>query len=192
MHMAHQQHPDQRYLQGIVNGDSTIIEEIYSKYSNSILKLVQKHHGTAEDARDVFQDSIIVILKKARQSDFQLTSSFLTYFYAVCRNVWWKILKKNHSNTVTIEPELGLMDNGDIEEAVLRRERHQFYLSKLATLSGSCRQILELHMEGKRVKEIVKIMGLSSESYARKRKFNCKEQLLKSIKEDAIYQELIN
>ena len=189
--MAHQQHPDQRYLQGIVDGDSSVIEEIYSKFSASILKLVQQNNGTMEDARDVFQESIIILLKKAKKGDFYLTSSFLTYFYAVCRNVWWKMLKKNHNNTVTIEPELGLMDSSDIEADVLKRERHQFYLKKLETLSASCRQVLELHIQGKRIREIVQIMGFSSEGYARKRKFKCKEQLLNRIKQDALYAEFV-
>ena len=39
--------------------------------------------------------------------------------------------------------------------------------------------------------EIVEIMKYSSVSYAKKRKFQCKEKLIKLISNDASYQELI-
>ncbi len=187
--MAQLEHKDQKYLEGIKNGDSKILEEIYVNYAPAILKLVKQNNGTAEDARDVIQESLIIVLKKVRNSDLKLTSTFLTYFYSICRHVWWKMLKKNKRTTVTIEGELGLIDSTDIEKEIIQRERHQFYLKKMEELSAGCRQILRLYIEGKRMKEIVAIMGFKSEGYARKRKFKCKEKLLNRIKNDAYYVE---
>ncbi|MGB0839363.1 MAG: RNA polymerase sigma factor [Chitinophagales bacterium] len=189
--MTHQEHPDQRLIHGIVKGDAKILEEIYSKYSSAIFKLVKQNNGTKEDARDVIQDGLIIVFKKARNDNLILTSSFLTYFFAVCRHIWWKKLKNKSNQTVTLEQDLRLIDETDIEKAIQTQERHQFYLSKLAELSPGCQKVLQFYAEGKRMKEIVTLMGFKSEVYARKRKFKCKEQLMNRIKQDPKYKELI-
>lgn len=190
--MAQSLHPDYIYIKGIASSDSKILEEIYEKYSKAIIKLVLDNNGTIDDAQDVIQESLIIIFKKAKKGDFQLTSSFLTYFYAIARNVWWKMLKKKKTNEVSIDENLALIDSSDVEEAILYREKHNFYLSNLKKLSESCRQILELHIAGKKMKEVVTIMGFNSVGYARKRKFKCKEQLINLIEKDSRYSEFID
>ena len=189
--MTQAQHPDHIYIEGIASNNSKILEEIYQKYSKAILKLVTNNNGTVDDAKDVIQESLIIIYKKAQDQEFKLTSSFFTYFYAIARHVWWKMLRKNKANEVSIDENLGLIEESNVETAILKREKHNFYLSKLDALGEQCRQLLQYHTQGKRVKEIVQLMGFSSEGYARKRKFKCKEQLIKLIKKDQKYQEFI-
>jgi RNA polymerase sigma factor (sigma-70 family) len=181
---------DLRYIKGVLKGDSKILEEIYEKYGAAIFKMVTNNKGTTDDVQDVIQEAIIIVYKNVKKKDFKLTSSFFTYFYAICRNVWRKILKQNTKHTVTFIDNLELIDDTNIEQAIIKRERHKLYLKKLNELSASCRQILELQMAGKRMKEIVVIMGFKSEGYARKRKFQCKENLLKKIKQDDRFLEL--
>jgi RNA polymerase sigma factor (sigma-70 family) len=184
-------HPDYIYIEGIASSDSKILDIIYKKYSKAILKLVLDNNGTLEDAKDVIQESLIIIYKKTKDKEFQLTSSFLTYFYAVSRHVWLKMLSKKNLGEVSINDNLGLIDDNNVENAILKREKHVFYLDKLQELSAGCRQILNLHIEGKKAKEIVAIMGFKSENYARKRKSKCKEQLINRIKQDSKYEEFI-
>lgn len=181
---------DFRYIKGISEGNSKVLEEIYAKYGDAIFKMVTENKGTANDTQDVIQESIIIIYKNSKKADFKLTSSFFTYFYAICRNIWRKKIKQNIKHTVTFIDNLELIDDTNIERAIIKRERHQFYLQKLSELSASCRQILELQMSGKRMKEIVVIMGFKSVGYARKRKFQCKEKLLNKIKQDVRFAEL--
>ncbi len=188
--MATPKESDLRYLKGILKGNSKVLEEIYEKYGAAVFKMVTTNNGTINDVKDVMQESIIIIYKNTKKDSFKLTSSFFTYFYAVCRNVWLKILKENTKHTVTFIGDLELIDDTNIEQSIIKRERHQFYLKKLSELSASCRQVLELQMAGKRMKEIATIMGFKSEGYARKRKFQCKENLLNRIKQDVRFTEL--
>lgn len=188
--MTKRKESDLQYIKGVLEGDSKILEEIYKEFGDAIFKMVVNNKGTTDDVQDVMQEGIIIIYKNAKKDNFRLTSSFFTYFYAICRNVWWKILKQNTKHTVTFIDQMELIDDTNIEEAIIERERHQFYMKKLSELSASCRQILELQMSGKRMKEIVKIMGFKSEGYARKRKYQCKENLLSRIKQDVRFAEL--
>jgi len=188
---AQQQHADQFYIDGLIKGDTVILNKIYEKYSSAIFKFVQQNNGTIDDAKDVIQESLIVIYKKVKHTDFELTSNFFTFFYAICRNIWFKILRKQKHKIDDVDGDLGLADNANIEESIFMKERHQFYLKKLKELSASCRQILQLHIDGKKIKEIVQIMGFSSVNYASKRKSKCKEQLVNRISEDADFVEFV-
>ena len=106
------------YIQGLITGDERILKEIYSKYSLAITEFVQRYNGTREDARDVMQEGLIIVYKKVQQPDFTLKSSFFTFFYAVCRNVWLKILSRKKLKTVTIEGNLGLIDDANVVQAL--------------------------------------------------------------------------
>lgn len=189
--MPTEQHADQFYIDGLIKGDTTILTKIYEKYSSAIFKFVQQNSGTIDDAKDVIQESLIVIYKKVKHTDFELTSNFFTFFYAICRNIWFKMLRKRKHKMDDVDGDLGLADNANIEEAIFMKERHRFYLSKLNELSVGCRQILQLHIEGKKIKEIVQIMGFSSVNYASKRKSKCKEQLVNRISGDADFVEFV-
>lgn len=67
-----QQHPDQKYILGLISGDPEILDEIYQKYSKAIFKLVRDNNGSTQDAQDVIQESLIIVYKKARDKNFKL------------------------------------------------------------------------------------------------------------------------
>lgn len=185
-------HADQRLIEGIAKGDYKILEEIYSKYSTAILKMVREKNGTPDDAKDVMQEGLIIIYKKSRDADFTLTSSFFTFFYSVCRNIWWRMLQKNSKKQLdSIDDNLHIDSDVDIEKEILETERHQFYLQKMKELSAGCRKLLELFLEGKTMREITSLLNFGSEGYARKRKYKCKEQLLNRVKKDSNFEELL-
>jgi len=187
--MTKKQHKDYRYIEGLMQHNYQVVEEIYAKHSKAIVKLVCQNSGTKDDAKDVIQESLIIIYQKAKQIDFNLTSNFSTFFYGVCRNVWWRTLKKNKYKISDIEGEIHLVDDININKEIDEKERYQFYLKKLNELTDGCRQILQLHFDGKKIKEIVNIMGLSSVSYASKRKHKCKARLIELIETDASFLE---
>jgi hypothetical protein len=47
-----------------------------------------------------------------------------------------------------------------------------------------------LFLAGIPLKEIANILGFKSEQYAKKRKYQCKEKLVDSIKSDPVYKKL--
>lgn len=183
---------DYRYIKGLIQHDHKIIEEIYAKYSKAILKMTRQNNGSNDDAKDVIQESLIIIYQKAKKGDFVLTSSFFSFFYGVCRNVWLKTLRKNKYKTTEIKGDTMLIDDINISEELNNKQRYEFYIKKLNELGEGCRQILQLHFDGKKIKEIVRIMGLSGERYASSRKHKCKNQLIKLIEKDTIFSEFIS
>ena len=176
-------------LEGIRKGESKAINSLYEKYYPGIKKYVESNSGGEDDAMDIFQDATMVLYKKLKDPDFELTSSAYTFLYAVARNLWLKVLKKRRTQGVTSDTENVSTSEEEIENAIFQKEKYDLFRKKLNQLGEGCQQILRLFFDGKSMKEISTIMSIS-EKYARKRKFQCKEKLIDSIKSDPVYREL--
>lgn len=179
------------YIKGILQGDAKLVNEIYEKYHKAILKLVETNRGTPDDARDVFQEGLMLIYQKAQQPNFKLTSSFFTYFYAVCRNIWSNRSRKKSFGEVTLSDEMKSMVVDDSPSAIEQNEQYVLYRRKFLELGADCQQLLNLFLKKVSLKEIAEQLGLSSVGYAKKKKFKCKEKLIRLIQQDASYQELV-
>ena len=77
---------DKQYIKGLQTQDRKIIRTIYENFAEPISKYVLKNGGTMDDAKDVFQDAILVLIEKAQSPDFELKSKFYTYFFSVNYN----------------------------------------------------------------------------------------------------------
>ena len=91
---------DEAIIEGLRLRSDYIIKYIYQELFPTIKYLVVKNSGNEEDAEDIFQDSLIVIFKKIRDNQLELSSSFRTYLYSVSRNLWLQKLNKRRNNFV--------------------------------------------------------------------------------------------
>ena len=91
-----------KILKGIFENDTKVVEYVYDKYFNAIKSYVIGNGGTKEDAWDIFQDGIIIIYEQIKNKDLEIKSSFMTYFFTICKYQWLKILRdKNKKNMAT-------------------------------------------------------------------------------------------
>lgn len=185
-------HIDQRLIKGIARNDRAVMTEIYERFLGKIIAFVEQNSGSEADARDLFQEALIAIFSKARKGELELSSSFYTYLYAVCRNLWLKKLRKNKGKEVTLDPELVSSDERASELDLDEQDRMRLYRAKFSLLGEDCRKLLQLFFEGISMSEIAAKLGFASEGYAKKRKFQCKQKLVTAIQSDPLYKELIN
>lgn len=178
------------FLGGIAHNDPTILEIIYQKYLPMIVDFVRKNSGTELEARDIFQDGLIVIYQKIKKGGFQLTSSFSTYLFSVCRFIWLRELKKKCRQETSLEelPETAVFP--DFENEWLENQKQSLFQSKLSSLSADSQKVLNMFFNKKSLNEIAEAMGYT-QAYAKRKKFKAKEQLVALIKQDQMYQALI-
>ena len=81
-------------LEGLAASDKRAIETIYRENFNMVQSLVINNNGSADDAKDVFQEAMIVLYEKARSGTFELNCLIKTYIYSVCRRLWLKRLQQ--------------------------------------------------------------------------------------------------
>ena len=74
-------------LDGVARGDANSLERLYRDYFPMVLNMVVQHNGTEDEAKDVFQEAVIVLYDKVKQGGFELTSQLKTYLYSICRRL---------------------------------------------------------------------------------------------------------
>lgn len=181
---------NKEYIEGLLSQDNAVLERIYQDFSGRIRFHIEKRGGTAEDAKDVFQDALLVIYQKAQMPDFELTAGFYTYLYSVCHFIWDRKKKKKSNNTVTIPEDERLTLDEDIERDIIKREKQKVFKDNLAKLGEICRKILRLFFLGKSMTEIAEAASLENEHTARTRKYRCAKQLEKLVQSDVRYREI--
>lgn len=177
---------NQAYLEGIRQGKSEVIQIIYHKYGKAIVHLVETKGGTREDAKDVLQEGMMLMYQKAKDPNFEISTSFLTYFYAVCRNIWLNKLRNRRVKEVTFDHKmLSMVEEVDVSEAEIEQnEQYYLYRKKFLSLGKDCQKILDLFLKKVSMADIMQEMGFSSINYTKKRKFMCKKKLIELINKD--------
>ena|ERR1035437_1159297 len=182
-------------LNGILRNDTIILQFIYKNFYSKINFFIKKNSGDDDDANDVFQEAIIIIFRKLKANELVLDCTFETYLYSVCRFLWLKQLDKRKVEKEKIkdnhEYNEDLYDDG-LEKVADLNERYKLYQKHFTNLGKDCQKVLQLYFDKVPLKNIAQIMGFKSEKYAKKRKFKCKEYLIKSIKQDLEYNKILS
>ncbi len=180
-------------IEGIKKKDNAVMEYIYQKYYPPILLLITRNQGTPEDAKDIFQETIIVIYRKLRDDGkIVLTCSFSTYLYSVARNLWLNQLRRKRIEPEKLSEITDFMDiDPDIPGFGESETRRKIFQKHFLRLPRDCQDILRLSLENIPQKEIASKLGFKSENYVKKRKHYCREMLIKSIKKDPLYKDLM-
>lgn len=174
---------DQKIIQLLreKNQDSAFLR-LYKNYP-SVEKLIRSKGGTKEDAKDIFQEALLVFYEKISTSDFKLTSTISTYLYSVCRFLWKDQMNKKKINTTTLENE---NFSSDVENELLlyleKENKFKQIENALSQLGEKCLKILTLFYYKKvRMKIIAQQLGLTSEKAAKTQKYKCLEQAKENI-----------
>jgi RNA polymerase sigma factor (sigma-70 family) len=178
---------DEAILEGLRLRSDYIINFTYKEFYPLIKFLVTGNGGAEEDAEDIFQDGIVTLYNKIILNQLVLTSSFKTYMYSVCRNLWLQKLTKRKAifdKLEDVEKYIDLpkdmLQEASIEETEMQRIIQMHYLS----LPDDCQRVLKLFIKKMPIREIAGIMGFKTENYARTRKYLCKQDLKKRVSND--------
>jgi len=185
-------HTDQEYIDALLNNDASLIEEIYQQWHKDVLNFVKKNNGNEQDADDLFQESLMAIIRRARKEKLVLTVPFGGYFYFIYRGKWLDKLQKRGKEQV-IKKEFGRYSEESETlafETIFGDDRRKLYQKHFEQLSDSCRQILRLSFEKLSRKQIMERLGYASENSVNQRIHRCKGKLFQLIKQDPTYEGL--
>ena len=180
-------------LKGIREKDNEVLHYIYQKNYPAIKKHIVNNNGNAQDAKDIFQDIIVILYNKSKNSEFNLDCDLSTFLYSICKLLWLKELRKKKDEKANIK-ELKELQNykDDIIESDVVSEKYAIYYKYINKLGYDCQKVLRLFYDGVNTKEIANIMGYKNEHIVRSKKFRCKEKLLKWIRMDLNFKSRKN
>jgi RNA polymerase sigma factor (sigma-70 family) len=168
-------------LKGLAKNDRQAVETIYSRHFGMVQSLIINNNGSSEDARDIFQEAMIVLYERSRTADFELQCQLKTYLYSVCRRLWLKRLNqaqryipqlKGMEDTVPVEE--------DIEGHEQRNNEFQMMEKALLGLGEPCKSLLEaFYLQKKNMSEIAGSFGYTNPENAKNQKYKCLIRLRK-------------
>jgi len=177
---------DTDIIDGIRKQDNRILNWLYDSCFEMIRDHLRKNSGSDDDVHEVLQETVVILYKQVTGDGFSLTTDLKGYVYGVARNVWNAQLRYR-SRLVALESDPA--DHTAAEEmndAILER----IVARSFALLGEDCQMVLNLYGEGSSYEEIARRMGFRNETYARRKKYLCKEALMEIIKTDPEYQDL--
>ena len=186
---------DESILSGLKEKRAESIRYLYREYFPLAKSIVEKNSGTYEDAEDVFQDGIIVLYQKILSGPLNLNCSLKTFFFSICRNIWmqrldrkWRLLYQDDLVSESVEDYDAIPI--DINEEKLEKTR--LYQLHFLSLPADCQKILKMFLSSTSLKEISECMGFKDVSYAKTRKYLCKNMLRKKILKDPRYKMFLH
>jgi len=172
---------EQLLLKGLAQNDRKAIETIYKQHYGMVQSLILNNNGSVDDAKDIFQEALIVLYEKARSENFELNCLIKTYVYSVSRRLWLKRLQ--HSQKFSSEVE-SLEETVAVEEDLEMHEQrnNEFILMEKAmhSLGEPCRSLLEsYYIHKKSMMQIAGDFGYTNAENAKNQKYKCLMRLKK-------------
>ncbi|MBL7713543.1 MAG: sigma-70 family RNA polymerase sigma factor [Chitinophagaceae bacterium] len=168
---------------------------LYNAYFDVVLRHVLHNSGTKDDAEDLFQEIMIVLVHKIRDDNFRLSASLKTYVLAIGKNLWLKSLSNKARQRRHQDPAAAAYYsklNAAIEQEKYYKSKLQQYLYKI---SNHCQDFIDdVFFKGKSLDQIKEEYGYTSRLNAANQKYKCMEQIrrVKSTDTAGPGQELKN
>ncbi len=168
-------------LQGLARNDRKAVETIYKENYGTVQSLIINNNGTADDAKDIFQEAMIVLYEKARSGTFELNCLIKTYVYSVARRLWLKRLQQaNRYNGEISGSEAAVPVEDDIGEHARRDAEFEMMEKAILSLGEPCKSLLEaFYLQKRNMQEIATSFGYTNAENAKTQKYKCLVRLKK-------------
>jgi RNA polymerase sigma factor (sigma-70 family) len=167
-------------LQGLAKSDKKAVETIYKDNFNVVQALIINNNGTSEDAKDIFQEAMVVLYEKVQTGTFELNCQIRTFLYSVSRRLWLKrlilqnrfSLSEGHENIAAVENEVEEHEKRQMEFTLMERA--------MQSLGEPCKSLLEaFYLKKRSMQEIAANFGYTNAENAKNQKYKCLLRLKK-------------
>jgi RNA polymerase sigma-70 factor, ECF subfamily len=170
---------DRTLIESAQAGDRSAFELLVQRYDRQVLRLALNVVGSAEDARDVYQEAFLKIYRNLRS--FRFECAFYTWIYRIVTNICLDHLRRRRSHPEDQPPVLRPVSfekrhdgdffdrqqgtHSDPEREVLGHEIGRKVQSALQALSPRERMVFEMrHYQGMKLRDIGEALGTTEET----------------------------
>ena len=164
---------------------------VYKLHFSQVNHFVIANNGSEDDARDVFQEALVVLYHKLGNPEFSLTCKVGTYLYSVSRFLWLKKIRQQNAHFVNRsedwENSIPVEEDG---EWMGREERLQQMEKALSGLGEPCKTLIEdFYINNLSMVEIADKFGYTNPDNAKTQKYKCMMRLKKLFFKDLSHAE---
>lgn len=173
---------EEDYIRGFKENDQQSIRFLYKLHFPMVLNFIVNNNGSEEEAKDIYQETFIVLFNNLQNPDFVLDCQLKTYIYSIVRRMWLNELKSKKQNVGDIfDVEGFVLVSKDEETEFIERDRNfkQMELS-LGELGEPCSTILtDFYINKMNMSDICEKMGYTNPENAKNQKYKCLVRLRK-------------
>lgn len=159
------------------------IVELYKTAFPEVAAFVRKMGGSLTEAKDIFQDALVIYYEKNSETGFIPDQGHTYYLKGISRYLWYKKFREAKLNVpLTDETFMQL----EVEEPKISSKLLHFL-----ELSGKrCLELLSaFYYEQLNMKEVAQRFGFSGERSATAQKFKCLEKVREAVREQTLNKE---
>ena len=162
--------------------NSTLFTLLYKNFYGMVKTIVTSYKGNEDDAKDVFQDMMIILIREIETGKFDETKNIKNYLYTISKNLYLNSLKKHNKlvaydsapDVLEVESEIAYHENNQKNEELVK--------NIIAQLGQTCYEILKgIIFEKKKQEEIAEELGLQDRRVVKTYKNRCKKKLIELL-----------
>ncbi|MEM7107021.1 MAG: sigma-70 family RNA polymerase sigma factor [Bacteroidota bacterium] len=177
---------DNEIFEKICKGDEKTLEYLYKKYYRMMTKMVISNSGSEQEAKDIYQEALVVFWQKSVSGKLVLTSKISTYIYSICQNLWRKELDRKRRLSHEEKDSTEYADHDKVERAKIINEC-------INQLGETCRRILMYYyFDGLSMQDIADHLGFANTNTAKTKKYKCKKKLDELVKAQYSEQDFLD
>ena len=184
------EYTDSEIIECLRNRQSYVVCYLSDRYLPMIRLMVTQLGGTSEDAKDIFQEGLMIMLEKIDNKEFALTCKFKTFLYCVCENLWKSSIVKRKAAVNYFNRRINDDDDNDFTELMDNRLYEEIFREVFEKLDTVGKTILKLYWEEMSPQEIADKLGYSY-GYVRKKKCEAQTELIARVKEHPDYKKIM-
>jgi len=173
---------DQKLWTALRLDNAQAIRHIYSQYFHIWLSWMTTRGGHRADGEDIFQEAVLVLINKSKDTEFKLTAQVNTLLMTICKRMWYKKLERQPS-TVELDTE---QDNQvEFGQEIIEEQEQKEQLFKrmneaLRKLGEPCASILKsYYIDQKSMLDIAVEFNYTNADNAKNQKYKCMNRLKK-------------
>ncbi len=174
--------PDKQLIFQLISADDRLVDAsfayLHKTMFHRITRFVLDNNGTASDAKDLFQDGLVVFFKMAKQNKLPEEVVVQAYLFNICRYLWYKVLKKRKK---PLELQDSLQMDIEVEPpltSMISEERRSTIEALFAKIGDDCKKLLvHYYFEQMPLKDVALLMNYASEQVAKNKKSFCMGKL---------------
>ena len=173
---------DEHIIIALRNNDDSVLSVLYKLYFGSINHFIITNNGSEDDAKDIFQEAIIVFYQNIKDQNFELNCKIKTYLYSVSRLMWLKKIKKASAIVGKITDFEGFIAIEDADADLIEEREMQFgkMASALSQLGEPCKTLVEdFYIKQLSMSQISEKFGYTNADNAKTQKYKCLMRLKK-------------
>jgi RNA polymerase sigma factor (sigma-70 family) len=172
---------EKELLEGLANNDRKAVETLYQENFNTIQSLIINNNGSSDDAKDIFQEAIIVLYEKVRGGGFELQCQIKTFLYSVSRRLWLKRLQQQNRYAAPGDSMESVVPvEEDLEAHEQRNAEFEMMEQAINHLGEPCKSLLEAYyLQKQNMQVIAANFGYTNADNAKNQKYKCLMRLKK-------------